>query len=268
AQEREIDAPADVLLAYAEALAPPGVLIRHVASHRAEAVDPTARQPARELLALLGEKAAGLPVLLRAREVDLARGGVEVAHHDDRLARSLRRVERAVEPAVKPQLEGHAAVVAVGAAPVREVAIDDGEPTDARDLHAPLAIHRADPERGLDPIGRAPRVEADPAVALALGAHPVRVTACRPPQRLGHLVAAAPRLLNADHVGTAGLEEAREALLRDGPHPVHVPGDDPHSAVLTGRWMVRARVERKRRGGRLRPQRGAGATTRPRARAR
>src|SRR5690606_26929777 len=93
AQEREVDAPADVLLAHAEALAPPGVVLRHVPSHRAEAVDPPARQPARELLALLGEKAAGLPVLLRAREIDLARRGVEVAHHDDRLTRALRRVE-------------------------------------------------------------------------------------------------------------------------------------------------------------------------------
>src|SRR5262249_59142782 len=76
--EDVVDAPADVAGARALALAPPGVVAR-ARLEAAEGVDPARRLPAVELRALLGQEAARGLVLARAREVDLAVRGVEVA---------------------------------------------------------------------------------------------------------------------------------------------------------------------------------------------
>src|SRR5690606_20889747 len=184
ARQHEVDAPADVLLANTEALAPPGVLPRLLPADRAKGVDPAADQPARELLPLLGQEAAGLLVLLGPSEVDLARRGVEVAHDDDRLAGALGGVERAKEAPVEAELERDSAVVAVFPAAVGKVAIDDGQRADAGDLNATLDVHRLDAERGPHLVEGMSREEPDAAVAFALGADPVGVPAVGPAKRL------------------------------------------------------------------------------------
>src|SRR5262249_26438000 len=122
--EREIEAPADVARAHAVALAPPRV-VASALLELAERDDEAAREPAMQLLALDRQEAARLRVLLRAREIDLVRCGVEVPHHDDRLAAIERGLELAEQSAIEAELVRHARVVVEVPAAVRKVAVGD-----------------------------------------------------------------------------------------------------------------------------------------------
>src|SRR5690606_27393944 len=128
---------ADVLLAHADALAPPGVMALALLEV-AEGVDPTRADPTVELLALDGREAARLHVLLGAREVDLLMGRVEVAHDEDGPALDAILLEEVEDAPVERELVGDTAEVPVLAVAVREVGVHDEELTKARELKAPL----------------------------------------------------------------------------------------------------------------------------------
>ena len=61
----------------------------------AERVDPAGGEPAVDLGALLGQEAAGLRVVARPREIDLAVRGVEVADHQHAMARAAQLLDAA-----------------------------------------------------------------------------------------------------------------------------------------------------------------------------
>ena len=71
--ENVVDAPADVLGAHTEPLAPPRVVIRS-GLEVAKGVDPAGIQPPIQFSSLLGEKSAGALVVLGAGQIDLAMG--------------------------------------------------------------------------------------------------------------------------------------------------------------------------------------------------
>src|SRR5690606_39782000 len=95
-----------------------------------ERVDPAGREPATELCAFLRKEAAGLRVLLRPREVDFLVRGVEVADHEHRAA-SLQSFDVIEDGTVELELVRHAAVVALAAAALREIAVDDEDASEA-----------------------------------------------------------------------------------------------------------------------------------------
>lgn len=235
--EDVVDAPADVLRADSHALAPPGVVPRP-RLEAPEGVDPAGLHPAVELGALLGEEAAGLPVLAWAREVDLAVRGVEVAEREHAATCAAQRLQLLHQRAAEGQLVGHAAVVAQSPAALRHVHTGHREPPEVRDQEAPLAVELGEPEPELHAVRRAPREDRHAAVAAPLGRREVRVPAARRPQARRQLLGQRAHLLERDHVRAGAAQPAQEALARAGAQPVHVPGDDAHArgARISGPW--------------------------------
>src|SRR5690606_24812390 len=119
ARKHVVDAPADVSLPRAAPLPPPGVMTGLSGMARTERVDPARGDPAGELGALLGQKAARLRIVLRPGEVDLLVCRVEVADHQHAAQRP-KPLDALECRAVEVELVRNAAVVAVLAAALRE----------------------------------------------------------------------------------------------------------------------------------------------------
>src|SRR5690606_26668305 len=96
----------------------------------AERIDPARGDPARKLLALFRQKAARFGVVFRAGEIDLLVRRVEVADHEHlaALSQPLHALEHGP---IEVELVRHAAVVAVLAAALREIAVDDEQLAEA-----------------------------------------------------------------------------------------------------------------------------------------
>src|SRR5262249_19340493 len=122
---------------------------------------------------------------------------VEVAHHQDGCAAPLLGLELLEDAAVEGELERDAAVVALLAVAVREVRVDHDEPTEARELEAPLGVERRIAERVGDLFGRARRA----AVAGPLRRGEVPVPALERARVLLELVLPRADLLQADDGG-------------------------------------------------------------------
>jgi hypothetical protein len=194
-----------------------------------EAVDPAGLQPAVDLLPLLRQKTADLPVLLGTRQIDLTVGGVEVAHHQDPaapLAQSLYALE---ERPVEVELEGDAAVVTVLSVAVGEIDIGDDQAPEARHLEPPLLVEAGSAQLGLDSIRCSAGVEADAAVARPPGWREVAVPSLGFAHAFGELLAPRANLLDPDDLGAAAVQPLAEALLRAGAQSVHVPAEDPRT---------------------------------------
>src|SRR5215470_14814749 len=222
--EDVVDAPADVARPRTLALAPPAV-VAGAGLEAPEGVDPARCLPAVELGALLGEEAARLAVLARAREVDLAVCGVEVADHEHAPPRAPQPRQAPEERGVEGELVGHAAVVAQPPAALREVGVRDREPAEVRDLEPPLRVEARLAERGLDAVRRLAREDPDAAVARPLGGDEVGREAPWRAQRCGDPVERRAHLLHADEPGAGAREPAPEPLARARPEAVHVPGE-------------------------------------------
>jgi hypothetical protein len=135
----------------------------------AEGVDPARVDPAIELGSLLGQEAAVALVVPGAREVELSVCRIEVAHHEHAQTAAAQALHSFEEGFVEAELVGDAAVVAVLAAALWKVAVGDHQPAETRDLDASLAVESFVVQRGLHPVGTAPREQADTRVAALLG---------------------------------------------------------------------------------------------------
>ncbi len=82
------------------------------------------------------------------------------------------------------------------------------------------------PERRRHLVGLPARVQPDSAVPLALRGDEVAVPALGPENLGRELLRMRARLLQRDHIRSRFAEPLEEPLLRDGAHPVHVPGVD------------------------------------------
>src|SRR5690606_2208898 len=228
-REHVIDPPADVPLARAAPLPPPRVVSGFARMPGTERVDPAGREPATELCAFLRKEATGLRVLLRPREVDFLVRGVEVADHEHRAA-SLQSFDVIEDGTVELELVRHAAVVALAAAALREIAVDDEDASEAGGDEPALVVETRLAEPDLDGVGRRARVDRDAAVSQALRGR----EACMPSGRNARveveLIGSRAYFLNADHVRPGLVEETGEALLHAGTKPVHVPADYTHRA--------------------------------------
>jgi len=214
-----------IFRAHPEALAPPRIM-PGAGLERAKRVDPARADPAVELRALLGQEAAVHRVLLRAREIDLAVRGVQIAHHQHALAGAAQLLHALEHGAVEVELVRHAAVVAVVAAALRKVSVHHHEPAEARDLEPALGVEAPVAERGLDRVGLAAREQPDPAVAALRRRGEIGMPAARCAHLRGQLVAQRAHLLHADDLGARVREPLREALACARAQAVHVPGDD------------------------------------------
>ena len=149
-----------------------------------------------------------LAVLPRAREVDLAVGGVEVAHHEHALAAAAQALELLEERAVEVELVGHAAVVAVLAAAVREVDVRDDEACrSARSGAGPRrrsAARRARSRRRRARAARRARRRCSRAARRRRRGVPAGAGA----QPLGQLLGCGAHLLQADDLAPRALEPA------------------------------------------------------------
>ena len=168
----------------------------------AEGVDPARRGPAVDFGALLGQEAARVAVALRPCEVDLAMRGIEVAHHEDAASSLSKGLQPVEEGSMEIELVGHSAVVALGAAPFREVDVCDPEPSEASELDASLSIESVLAEARLDGVRLSPGIQPDPAVPRPLGVDEVRVPAAGCADAVGKLVFTRAHLLEADDFGS------------------------------------------------------------------
>jgi len=138
-REDAVDSPADILGPNPEPLAPPTVMT-FALFEVAEGVDPSSFDPAVELRAFLGEKAARLLIGLGARQVDLSVSGVEISHHEHAQTTASEPIQAVEEGGVKVELVGDAAVVPVFSVAIWEINIRQGEAAEARDLYAAFGV--------------------------------------------------------------------------------------------------------------------------------
>src|SRR5690606_15485598 len=124
------------------------------------------------------------------------------------------------------ELVGHAAVVALLAVAVGEVAVHDPQASEAEELEAPLDVEVRLPQARALLVEGGPRVEAHAGVALALGSDEVRVPADGGVDLGRELLGEGADLLHPDHVGPTATEPVEEALAMGRAQPVHIPGDD------------------------------------------
>ena len=222
--QHHVDAPAHVAGPHAEALAPPRVVVRP-RFEGPEGVGPPGGQPAVDLRAFLGQKAAVLGVGLGAGEVDFSVGRVEVAHHENALAAFSQALNPLEQGAVEVELVGDAVLVAA----LGKVAVHHREAAETGDLQAPLPVEAFLAESALDPVGGAPAEEPDAAIALAFGGGEVAVPAREGADFFGQIFFEGADLLQADDLGPALGQPREEALLHAGPESVDVPGHDAQS---------------------------------------
>ena len=136
-----IEAPADVPLAHAEALTPPGVVACAPASNATEGVDPAGSDPARRVPARsLGQEAAASSRSAGAAPGRCRAGSVEIAHAPAPDSRPAAASAPARTAPVELELVGNARVVALLPVAVGKVHVGHDEPAEARELQPPLVV--------------------------------------------------------------------------------------------------------------------------------
>ena len=193
-----------------------------------EAVDPAGPHPSVELGPFFGKEAAGVAVVPRACQVDLAVGRVEVAQDQHAVAAPPKALESFEDRAVEIELVGNATVVAVVPAALREIGVDQREPSESRDLQSTLVVEALDPQRGFHSVRLPAREEPDAAVAPPLGAREVGVPTLGRAQVGGQIPGQGPHLLEPDDLGAGAAQPGPKAFAGAGAKAVHVPGEDPN----------------------------------------
>ena len=138
----------------------------------AKGIHPARVDPAVEFGPLLGEEPAVGDIRLRARQVDHAVRRVVVADHEHR-APAPQRLRSGEDRPREVELVADPAVVPGRAASLGEVAVDHHEPPagglEVRGHEPPLSVESRHAQGGVHPDGLELRVEADTAIAPALG---------------------------------------------------------------------------------------------------
>ena len=221
--EEIVDAPADVPLARAAELQPPGVLARQVGVEVAEGVDITVRDQGIHPRALLGQEAGGVAVLPRPRQVDLTMGGVDIAAEDHRPPLGAQPLAQRQERVVEGEFVRDAAVIA---AAVGEVAVDQREIGVVGDDGAPLVVELRITQAETHRLRRTAREEGGAAVAfLARRAVPEGVVAGRLAHLGRELLGVAAGFLQAQDVRRGLGQPRQEAGAMGGAGAVDVPGE-------------------------------------------
>ena len=142
--------------------------------------------PAVELRPLLGEEPAVGDIRLRACKIDRVVRRVVAADHEHRVP-TPQRLRSGEDRPREVELVADPAVVPVRAASLGEVAVDHHEPPagglEVRGHEPPLSVEPRYAQGGVHPDGLELRVEADTAIAPALGDRERRVPARRPAGR-------------------------------------------------------------------------------------
>jgi hypothetical protein len=217
--EEVVDAPADVPGARAALQIPPRI------------VPGLAREEAKRVVVALGDEPAhpgalalheaGRPlVFLRAGEVDLGVGGIDVAADNHALAQAPQALRHLDELVVELELVGkplgpHAAIgeVDVEEMKVGQLRVDD----------TALAVERGGAALGGDGARLLPRIGDDAAIPLLLGEAPVGPVAVGGAHLVGELVFLDLGLLDAEDVRELGGQEIGQPLLPRGAQAVDVP---------------------------------------------
>ena len=96
----------------------------------------------------------------------------------------------------------------------------------------PLSVEPRHAQGGVHPNGLELRVEADTAIAPALGDRERRVPARRPTGGRGDVLGLRTDLLDADNIGAGPVHKIHEPVPNTRANPVDVPAHDPHSFRL------------------------------------
>ena len=99
-------------------------------------------------------------------------------------------------------------------------------------MNRPSRSNRGTPREGVHPNGLELRVEADTAIAPALGDRERRVPARRPTGGRWDVRGLRTDLLDADDIGGGPVHKAHEPVPDTRANPVDVPAHDPHSFRL------------------------------------
>ena len=174
-------------------------------------------------------------IRLRACKVDRAVRRVVVADHEHRASAPEflrpgedrpREVEFVADPAVVP---GRAASLG-------EVAVDHHEPPagglEVRGHEPPLSVEPRYAQGGVHPDGLELRVEADTAIAPALGDRERGVPARWAAGGRRDVLGPCADLLDADDIGAGPVHKIHEPVPDTRANPVDVPAHDPHSFRL------------------------------------
>ena len=117
-----------------------------------------------------------------------------------------------------------------------EVAVDHHEPPagglEVPGHEPPLSVEPRHAQGGVHPNGLELRVEADTAIAPALGDRERRVPARRPTGGRGDVLGLRTDLLDADNIGAGPVHKIHEPVPDTRANPVDVPAHDPHSFRL------------------------------------
>ena len=210
-----VDAPAGILLAGMEAVAPPGVGDL-VGIERAEGVDESLGEELAEFLALLIGEAGIAAVGLGVLDVNLLMGHVEVAAVDDGLlaVKALQVVAHGVFPC-HPVVEALQPVLGVGGIAAYEEELGHLERDDAA-----FVVVLVD----ADAVGHVERLVAGEdgcsGIAFLVGGVPVALVAFELEVELSGLHLC---LLQAEEVGVELAEDVAEAFALTGAEAVDVP---------------------------------------------
>ena len=117
-----------------------------------------------------------------------------------------------------------------------EVAVDHHEPPagslEVRGHEPPLSVEPRHAQGGVHPDGLELRVEADTAIAPALGDRERRVPARRPTGGRWDVLGPRADLLDADDIGAGPVHKIHEPVPDTRANPVDVPAHDPHPFYL------------------------------------